>query len=348
MNWIAKKPIDTIRVENLLKTCQDNNIYTNGGPIVTMLESSIEQLLGINKDRVVICCCNGTMALYALISGINRYHESNIRYATQAFTFPSSVQGPLINSLILDIDNDGALDLSQVDPKVVQGIIVTNVFGNVCDIDKYVTFARDNDLKLIFDNAATLSSIYKGTNCNNYGDASIVSFHHTKPLGFAEGGAIIVDKKYEYDIRCVLNYGIDNNSKHPHWDVYGSNYKMSEISAIYILQYLINYNMVNKHHIEMYNHIAKNLNNNIKLYPSFADTTVPSCICVLINGDSHKIAQKLISRGFNCRAYYHPLLPLQISQKFYHSIICIPCHLDISQELLIQVLDIINETLKEK
>ena len=26
------------------------------------------------------------------------------------------------------------------------------------------------------------------------GDGSIISFHHTKPLGFGEGGAIIVDK----------------------------------------------------------------------------------------------------------------------------------------------------------
>ena len=54
-----------------------------------------------------------------------------------------------------------------------------------------------NNKFLIFDNAATPFTYYKGKSCCNYGHGSTISFHHTKPLGFGEGGAIIVDKKYE-------------------------------------------------------------------------------------------------------------------------------------------------------
>ena len=99
-------------------------------------------------------------------------------------------------SYIVDIDEGGGLDLSKV-PADSDGIIVTNIFGNVVDIDKYVEWAEKNKKFLVFDNAATAYTFYKGKNSCNYGSGSILSFHHTKPFGFGEGGCIVIDKKYE-------------------------------------------------------------------------------------------------------------------------------------------------------
>ena len=90
-------------------------------------------------------------------------------------------------------------------------MIVTNIFGNVVDIQKYESFCRENNKFLIFDNAATGYTEYKGKNCLNFGIGCTISFHHTKPFGFGEGGAIIVDKKYEKSIRCLNNFGIRIN-----------------------------------------------------------------------------------------------------------------------------------------
>ena len=81
---------------------------------------------------------------------------------------------------IIDIDNDGGLDISKI-PKETDGIIVTNIFGNIVDIEKYITYCNKNNIILLFDNAATPYTFYKGKNCVNYGTGSIISFHHTKP-----------------------------------------------------------------------------------------------------------------------------------------------------------------------
>ena len=89
---------------------------------------------------------------------------------------------------------------------------------------------------------ATPYTFFKGKNSCNFGIGATISFHHTKPLGFGEGGAIIVDKKYEKNIRCLINFGIDLTEKY--WVKEGNNYKMSDISAVYILQYLDNFNLI--------------------------------------------------------------------------------------------------------
>jgi dTDP-4-amino-4,6-dideoxygalactose transaminase len=95
----------------------------------------------------------------------------------------------------------------------------------VVDIDKYTLWTKKYNKILIFDNAATAYTFYKGKNCLNYGNGCIISFHHTKPFGFGEGGAIIVDKKYEHSIKCLNNFGIDLTDKY--WVKEGNNYNMS-------------------------------------------------------------------------------------------------------------------------
>ena len=147
----------------------------------------------------------------------------------------------LSNAKIIDIDLDGGLNLEELDSSI-DGIIVTNIFGNIVDIAKYEKWAKDNNKFLIFDNAATPFTFYKGKSCCNYGNGATISFHHTKPLGFGEGGAIIVDKKYEKNIRCLINFGI--NLTDNYWVKEGNNYKMSDISAVYIIQYLDNFDLI--------------------------------------------------------------------------------------------------------
>ena len=74
--------------------------------------------------------------------------------ATQSFTFPPSAQGNLNNVRIIDIDLEGGIDLNQINNDI-DGIIVTNIFGNIVNIEKYGKWAFDNNKFLLFDNAAT-------------------------------------------------------------------------------------------------------------------------------------------------------------------------------------------------
>ena len=283
-----------------LKTRQ----FTNGGTNVKKLEEFIKTQFKIDDNKCVIVVTNGSVALHALTSGIEYYEKTQINWATQAFTFPPSAQSNLSTVKIIDIDEDGGLDLEQVD-NTTGGLIVTNIFGNVVDIGKYERFCKEHSKFLIFDNAATGYTEYNGKNCLNYGNGCTISFHHTKPFGFGEGGAIIVDKKYEKSIRCLNNFGIGLTEKY--WVPEGNNNKMSEISAIYILQYLErNTDKIINHHNELYLYFKEQLrkNTHFKLFPSFHDgVIVPSCFCILFDKYDDKIREKLLENNIQARKY---------------------------------------------
>lgn len=347
INWLASKKINWPQVQELLSKCEKTNQYTNIGPIIPLLEEFLRINLKINDDKAVIVTSNGTTALHALIGGINAFHENEFKYCTQSFTFPSSVQGPLKDSFIIDIDEEGGLNLEALPSSTeYDGLIVTNVHGNITDLNKYINFCKEARKILIFDNAATSYTFYKGINSCNYGTASIVSLHTTKSIGFGEGGIIIVDRQYEKVIRTMLNFGIDNTlGEKAIYHPMGSNYRMCDINAAFLLSYLKdNFDMITKRHVEIYELVKKNLPKNFKLFPNFSSTT-PMCssICLLYEGDYYDNTKL----PFITRKYYKPLgnyIPATAnetskkSSSFYNRIVCLPCNIDLTDEQILYML----------
>lgn len=326
MSWIHNKTINHLKINERLQKCIETGQFTNNGYNGKDLEFFIRKNFKINDEKAVICVANATVGLWGLCNSIEFNDTIDINWCSQSFTFPSSVQGLLKNTKIVDIDENGGLDLNLV-PNECNGIIVTNVFGNVVDISKYEKWAKENNKYLIFDNAATAYTFYKGQNSCNYGVGCIISFHHTKPFGFGEGGAIIVDNKYEEAVRRIINFGI-SNERQLKWNHFGGNYKMSEISAIYILQYLEdNMDNIINHHKQMY----YKYKDTYKMYPNFGDidNTVLSCFCLLDDTYTQEYINMMIKGGTMCRKYYTPLIDTPYAVKIYNQILCYPLNLDI-------------------
>ena len=164
INWVPYKPINNETVNKLFEKSINTNNFTNYGPNVQLLENKIKTLLEINNDKAIIVVNNGSTALHVITSAINYYHNKKIQWATQSFTFPPSAQGTLSNVKIIDIDNDGGIDLQQINLNEINGIIITNIFGNIVDINKYEKWGKEHNKFIIFDNAATPYTFYKGKN----------------------------------------------------------------------------------------------------------------------------------------------------------------------------------------
>ena len=344
IKWVPNKNINKTRVATLLQSSITLGQFTNYGPNVQLLEKIIRFNFKVAETKAVICVTNGSAALHAAVSGINIYNASddNLCWATQSFTFPASTQNVLATAQIIDIDEEGGLDLEKVDSTMVDGIIVTNVFGNVVDIDKYTSWCDKNNKLLLFDNAATPYTFYKGSNAINYGTGSIISFHHTKPLGFGEGGAVIIDQKYEYDIRRCINFGINNNSASPKWHPQGSNYKMSDIAAIYIIQHLDKFMLIIKKHQQLYEKFINLIRAcaDICLFPNHSDQTpFVSCFCLLSPRFTVSKVAELQKKGIYCRKYYDPLVQTKISCELYDKILCLPCTVDMTSDDLIFIVN---------
>lgn len=331
IKWLATKTPNWDCVKTLVAECEKINQYTNIGPIIPQLENYIREKFMINKSKAVIVASNGTTALHALIGGLNIDRKSELQFATQSFTFPSSNQGPLKNSHIVDIDDNGGLDINQLHNLQYDGLIITNIHGNVVDIDKYVNHCEMHNKVLIFDNAATGYTFYKGSNSCNYGTGSIISFHHTKPFGFGEGGCIIVDVKYEKTIRTVLNFGYDNSlGELSKYSNQASNYRMCDLNASFILSYLkCNFEKIIDKHTKMYEIFKNKCPVGFKLFPNFSDgTPMVSSICLI--ADKPILSSAL---PFITRKYYKPLdYSCPVSCDIYSKILCLPCNVDITNE----------------
>jgi len=344
--WVNYKSCDFEHIQELLKPSLQINQLTNYGPIVRQLELWFTQKLSLDQEKVVIAVNNAALGLDALVGGINWTENRRIRYATQAFTFPCAAQGELQDSQIIDIDEEYGPDLSQVSNDV-DGLIVTNLFGNVTDIEKYVNWAKEKGKILLFDNATVPLTNYNGRNVVNYGTGCIISLHHTKPLGFGEGGLVIVDKKYEKAVRKCVNFGFDVQDGKITWHPYGKNCKMSEISAAFILSYLQkNQEKVYIQQVELYNRFAEGLRRipDAHLFPTYSSGT-PFVSCLVVVFD-RKITNDEICRyelhNITAKKYYTPLKDLPKSQWLFDHILCLPCHLDVTPDTIDRYLDLMS------
>lgn len=350
IDWVPSKQINTNIIQNLLQASINTGRFTNYGPCVQLLESSVRDKFKVMDTKAVIIVANGSVALHVLTTAIQLYHNQDIKWATQSFTFPSSAQGNLHNVKIVDIDMDGGLNCDEVD-ETVDGFIVTNIFGNVVNIDKYIEFANTHNKYLIFDNAATGYTMYKGKNALNYGVGCTVSFHHTKPFGFGEGGLIIVDEKYEKHVRCLINFGMNLTNKYYLSD--GNNHKMSDISAAYIIQYLDNFDNIVQSHYALYRYFISQINIlalPFKLYPSFHDNIItPACFPIIFTQYSihqiENIQAKLLENSIFCKKYYHPLINTLNATYIYDHILCIPCTIDMKSTDIDMIITVIRNTI---
>jgi len=341
IEWVPDKKIDYKEVEYILKQSENLNKFTNYGPCVIKLENIIKDKLIIDDTKSIIAVNSGTGALHALVSGIELYLNKKLNWVTQSYTFPPSAQGPLSQAEIIDIDDEGGLDISKI-PDDTEGIIVTNIFGNVVNINKYINYCKKKNIILLFDNAATSFTFYNNINSINYGIGSIISFHHTKPMGFGEGGAIIVDKCYEKSIRCIMNFGINNGKDYFLREA--SNYKMSDISAAFIIQYLNNFDSIVAIHKKLFKYMENRIKNikDITLYPNFSsDTPFLSCFCLLFENYNDEIRIKLLENNIFCRKYYNPLKNTPKTIEIYNKILCIPCTKDMTEEDINEIINLI-------
>ena len=329
--FIQEKSFNYAIFSKYIDNAVKNNQWSNYGVAVQELEVRARKMLEISDDKAVIATCSGTGALHALVYGIRRTKESDLRVTTQDFNFPSASLGPCGGPIVVDFDQN--LDIQMEDTFLVDYgdlIIVTNCFGHLQNLDHILSQAKKHDKFIIFVNAATPYSFYNDTNSCNLGIGSIVSLHHTKPIGFAEGGLIIVDKEYEENCRKAVNFGFTDNE----FNERSGNYKMSELSAAGVLQWWDQFNI--KEMVEKYHHnyftmkyeLAVNIDGGA--IPNHADD---KWFPTLMPWISHKpmTIEDAYFKDRICKKYYKPLRGFPNSTIVYDSILCYPVHEGLSE-----------------
>lgn len=202
--------------------------YTNFGPS----EKELTTYLSNKADARIVLFANATIALqalhdFALFNGVKKA-------SLPAFTFPATVQTcPLVKFdgvwSAADCDDRGQAIHNAYDRFYYA--FTTMPFGNAWQI----TQARPKGAAYWFvDNAAGIDpGLIKVQYCLDAdADAVVVSLHATKLLNAAEGGFIATrnDQLFNF-LRRYINFGFSDSSFKRTTSVWGTNGKMSELSA---------------------------------------------------------------------------------------------------------------------
>lgn len=207
----------------------DSRWLTNDGTFVQEFEQRIAEIVGVKH---CIAMCNATIALEIAIRASGMTGEVIVPSMTFVAT-AHALQWQEITPVFCDIDPVTC----NIDPKKIEqmitprttGIIGVHLWSRPCDVDALAEIVQKHNLKLIYDAAHAFGCSYNGKMIGNFGDAEVFSFHATKFLNSAEGGAVVTnDDELAQKIRWMKNFGFEDVDL----VVYiGTNGKMNEFSA---------------------------------------------------------------------------------------------------------------------
>lgn len=328
--FIEEKKIDIDHIKGSILKCYKVNKFANYGPVTKKLENKISRLLNL-KSRSVIMCSSATAGIQTLTNFFQRKSSKKIRWIISNNAFYSSNVQNLYNSKIIDSSPTGAICLSslkKVNINSWDGIIYTNTYAfnyNWSSIRKY---CLDNNKYFIIDNATGLLDRPVDSKI----DYEIISFHHTKPWGFGEGGAIICPNKNENIIRSLINFGSSNFSE---LKKFSNNYKISEISSMFILQRLNKINHWKRNYLLQEKSIRKIIKDNkfkISVLGNKTSFCSPRSYIPLILNKKISLEKLKKIKLLVLNKYYLPILKskkFKNSVNIYERIVCFPNNPDL-------------------
>lgn len=152
---------------------------------------------------------------------------------------------------------------------------------------------------------------------------------------------IIVDHEYEECVRRCLNFGFKLNGNIVEWSKYGTNGKMADIAASFILHHWDSIDVDRMY--KLYEYFCEELVRKTKLQP-FPNHGIafPSCIPVIFDrkiGNDEIVMFMLHS--ITTRKYYKPLVDTLVATDIYDRILCLPMHNDITYDIIDRYINVI-------
>lgn len=197
---------------------------SNRGPFVRLFEERVAKLVGVKH---CVATCNGTVALEIGARALGLAGEVIV----PAFTFvatPHALKWQGIEPVFCDIDPA----THNIDPRLVEelitprttGILAVHLWGRPAPVAELEDIARRHGLRLMFDAAHAF-----GCGVGGGGDLEVFSFHATKFVNTAEGGAVVTnDDELARRVRLMQNFGFVGLDQ---VTALGVNGKMNDLAA---------------------------------------------------------------------------------------------------------------------
>ena len=205
-----KNEIDTA-ISNVLESCAFIN-----GPQVKQFAAHLAEYLGVKH---VIPCANGTDALQISLMALGLKAGDEVIVPAFTYVATAEVIGLLgLTPVMVDVDystfNTTLKNIERALTSKTKAIVPVHLFGQSCDMEPILNFAREHSLHVVEDNAQALGAEYtfsNGVKCKTgtMGTIGCTSFFPSKNLGcYGDGGAMMTnDDALAERLTMIANHG---------------------------------------------------------------------------------------------------------------------------------------------
>lgn len=228
-----------------------NNITSKGYYLFGEETSQLENIFSsISNKRYNITVKNATDAIILILKRIYKNGMSIILPNFGAYPTAVACKNITNNIYYVDVDESMTIDVNKL-PNIKNGIIIpVHLFGNNCQMDKIMEYAKINNHVVIEDCAQSTGS---GTGV--FSDYSVYSFYPTKPLAsMGDGGMICFNDENDLEyFKKIRFYGQKNNFI----DEIGLNSRMDEFQAAVVNSKIRSFQKLNNKRIQIANRYKK-------------------------------------------------------------------------------------------
>ena len=363
--YMKIKPEVDAAIQNVI----DNTAFING-PIVKEFAQNLSNYMG---GCHVIPCANGTDALQIALMALDLKPGDEV--IVPAFTYVASAEviGLLgLTPVMVDVDYDTfnvtVDNIKKALSDKTKAIIPVHLFGQSCDMEPILAFAKEHNLYVIEDNAQAFGAEYTFSDghkekTGTMGTIGCTSFFPSKNLGcYGDGGAIFCkDDVLAEKLRMIANHG--QKVKYHH-SVIGCNSRLDSIQAAILnvkLKHLDEYSKTRYAAACYYTEKLKAFDPEEKFFITPKELEKSTHVyhqytLKIKNGKRDALKQFLADAGIPSMIYYP--LPLQeqeafkpitraaedlnVSKIIAYSVLSLPIHTEMDNNIQNEVIEFIN------
>jgi dTDP-4-amino-4,6-dideoxy-D-glucose transaminase len=193
--------------ERAMRGIFERRYFANNGPLVVELDSALARALDVGH---AICMTNETVAMMVLLKAL----ELDGEVVVPAFA-PSMLADAVIwaggTPVHCDVDaKTHMLSPATIAPSLTPRTVAiagVHLWGRSCASPELIGFARERSLRLVFDASSAAGSRSGGQAVGGFGDAEVFSFHASRTINGAEGGAATTnDDELAKKLRTIRNF----------------------------------------------------------------------------------------------------------------------------------------------
>lgn len=209
----------------------------HGGKEIKNLEKEVAQHFQVNH---CIAVNSWTSGLIAAVGSLDI--EPGDEIIVTPWTMVASATAILHwNAIPIFVDIDE--NTFNIDPEKIEhaitprtrAILYADIFGQSGNIDRIMSVAKRNNLKVISDSAQSPGALYKGKFAGTLSDIGGFSLNYHKHIHCGEGGLVVTNSDYlAQKVKLIRNHGeavIKSNRVEDLSNILGHNFRLGEIEA---------------------------------------------------------------------------------------------------------------------